>query len=399
MAFTPDERDPPPARAGAAATSRFKLPQVGTTIFTIMSRRAAERGAINLGQGFPDFEPPSALLDRVTHHLRVGHNQYAPMAGVPALLEAIAADIGQRHAVAVDAASEVTVTAGGTEAIFCAIQAVVHPDDEAVLLDPCFDCYAPAVELAGGRAVHVPLKPPAFGIDFDRLAAAIGPRTRLVVVNTPHNPAGGLVDAGDWQRLATLLEGSGALVLSDEVYERLVYDGRRHVSVLSVPALRERAFAVFSFGKVCNATGWKVGYCVAPPTLTTALRKVHQFVTFSVSAPVQWALADFLASRPAFLADLAAFYQSRRDRFVALLEGSRFTLTPSPGTYFQLVDYSAVSTAGDVDFCGELIDRHGVAAIPLSPFCETAPDSRLLRFCFAKSDPTLEAAAARLRAI
>jgi methionine aminotransferase len=321
------------------------------------------------------------------------------MAGLPRLLEQIAAKIRRLHGIEVDAQSEVTVSAGGTESIFCAIQSVVHPGDEVVLLDPCFDCYAPAVELAGGRVLHVPLTLPDFHIDFDRLAAALSPRTRLLVVNTPHNPSGALLAGADWARLATLLEGTDTLLLADEVYEHLVYDGASHVSALSIPALRERAFVVFSFGKVFNATGWKVGYCIAPPVLTAALRKVHQFVTFSVSTPLQHALADYLESSPDFLVSLPGFYQSRRDRFIALLAGSRFALTASPGTYFQLVDYSAISSASDAEFCRELIDLHGVAAIPLSPFCETPPDCRLLRFCFAKTDATLEAAAERLRSV
>jgi methionine aminotransferase len=380
-------------------TPRFKLPRVGTTIFAVMSRLADEKGAVNLGQGFPDFDPPAELLDRVAHHLHAGHNQYAPMAGVPALLEQIAAKTERLHGVRVDPQGEITITAGGTEAIFCAIQAVVHPGDEVILLDPCFDCYAPTVELAGGRALRLPLALPHFQIDFDRLATALSPRTRLVVVNTPHNPSGAVVTDDEWARLAALLEGTDALLLADEVYEHLVYDGRKHVSALSNAALRERAFVVFSFGKVFNATGWKVGYCIGRPALTAALRKVHQFVTFAVSTPVQHGLADYLGSGRGFLASLAGFYQARRDRFIELLAGSRFALTPSPGTYFQLLDYGAISQAGDIDFCRELIDRHGVAAIPVSHFCETPPDCRLLRFCFAKSDATLEAAAARLRAV
>lgn len=378
---------------------KTKLPNVGTTIFTVMSRLAAEKGAINLGQGFPDFEPPEALREAVTRHLGSGHNQYAPMAGVPSLLEQVAASAAARFGVDVDPVEEVTITAGGTEAIFCAIQAVVHPGDEVLLLDPCFDCYAPAVEMAGGHSRRVPLALPGFSIDFDRLAAALTPRTRLIVVNTPHNPSGAVVEEGAWRELAALLEGRDTMLLSDEVYDRLVFDGRRHASVLSQPALRERSFAVFSFGKVFNATGWKVGYCVAPPALTAALRRVHQYVTFAVSTPVQWALADYLATGPAFLDGLAGFYQARRDRFIELLAGSRFTLTPSAGTYFQLLDYSAVSGLPDVEFCRELVEQHGVAAIPLSPLCETPPEARLLRFCFAKSDETLLAAADRLRRV
>jgi len=376
---------------------RFKLPQVGTTIFTVMSRLAAEKGAVNLGQGFPDFEPPVELLDRVAHHLHARHNQYAPMAGVPALLEQIGSKLARFHGIALDPQGEVTVTAGGTEALFCAIQAVTHPGDEVVLLDPCFDSYAPAVELAGGRAVRVPLTLPDFRIDFDRLGAALTPRSRLLVVNTPHNPSGTLLGEADWQRLSGLLERTDTLLLSDEVYKHLVYDGRRHASALSVPALRSRALVVFSFGKVFNATGWKIGYCVAPPELSQAFRRVHQFVTFSVSTPVQHGIADYLGSHPEFFAELAAFYQARRDRFVELLQGSGFAARPSAGTYFQLVDYSALSESRDVDFCRELIETRGVAAIPVSHFCEQPPECRLLRFCFAKSDATLELAAARLR--
>jgi methionine aminotransferase len=378
---------------------RPKLPNIGTTIFSVMSKLAGEKDAVNLGQGFPDFQPPAALLDRVSHHLRNGQNQYAPMAGVPALLEQVSGKIQRLHGIRVDGQSEVTISAGGTEAIFCAIQSVVHPGDEVLLLDPCFDCYAPAVELAGGTVVRIPLALPDFRIDFERLAAALSPRTRLIIVNTPHNPSGALVTGGDWARLASLLERTDTLLLSDEVYEHLVFDGRPHVSALSIPELRERAFVVFSFGKVFNATGWKVGYCVAPPELTTALRKVHQFVTFSVSTPLQHALADYLDSDASYLEELPGFYQARRDRFIALLAGSRFTLTPSSGTYFQLVDYSAISAASDIEFCRELIDRHGVAAIPVSPFCAVPPDCRLLRFCFAKTDATLEAATERLHRV
>jgi methionine aminotransferase len=284
-----------------------KLPNIGTTIFTTMSRRATELGAVNLGQGFPDFEPPARLRELVAHHLGARHNQYAPMAGVPALLEQVAAKLARLQGVNIDPAEEITVTAGGTEAVFCAITACVHAGDEVVLLDPAFDCYAPAVELAGGRTVRVPLRLPEFSIDFDALGQALTPRTRLLIVNTPHNPSGALVSAGDWRRLAALLEGTNALVLSDEVYEHLVFDGRAHASVLAEPRLRPRAFTVFSFGKVFNATGWKVGYCVAPPELTAALRRVHQFVTFSVSSPVQWALADYLAEDPGWGERLAPF--------------------------------------------------------------------------------------------
>jgi methionine aminotransferase len=376
-----------------------KLPGVGTTIFTVMSRLAAEHGAVNLGQGFPDFDPPARLRELVGAHLEAGRNQYAPMAGLPALTEAIAGDCRRRHGWTVDAAAEVTVTAGATEALFAAIHAVVRAGDEVLLLDPSYDSYAPAVVLAGARPVRVPLVPPAFGIDFDRLARAIGPRTRLLVINTPHNPSGAVLEAADWERIAELLEPREAFVLSDEVYDCLVFDGRAHAGVLSNARLRQRAFAVFSFGKAFNATGWKVGYCIAAPALTAELRKVHQFLTFAVSTPMQHAIGDFLREEPGFAAAQAAFYQARRDRFASLLAGSRLRLVPARGTYFQLADYSAVSDRPDVEFCETLVRRHGVAAIPLSPFCDEPGDARLIRFCFAKSDETLARAAGILRAI
>ncbi|MDH4260162.1 MAG: methionine aminotransferase [Gammaproteobacteria bacterium] len=373
-----------------------KLPGVGTTIFTIMSRLAAETGAINLGQGFPDFQPPVRLCELVGAHLAAGHNQYAPMTGLPALCEAIAGMLLRRHGISIDAASEITITTGGTEALFAAIHAVVHPGDEVVMLDPAYDSYGPAAELAGARLRRVPLRMPEFSIDYERLGAAIGPRTRLLIVNTPHNPTGAVLTVDDWKRVAELLEPTGALVLSDEVHEGLVYDGKRHSSVLSNERLRGRCFAVFSFGKTYNATGWKVGYCVATPALSAEFRKVHQFLTFSVSTPMQHAIADFMREEPEFLDGLAPFYQSRRDRFATLLRGSRLALRPVAGTYFQLADYGAVSDEPDVEFCMRLIREHGVAAIPLSPFCAEPLQGRLVRFCFAKEDATLEQAAERL---
>jgi methionine aminotransferase len=376
-----------------------KLPDVGTTIFTVMSRLAAEHGAINLGQGFPDFDPPARLRELVTLHLAAGHNQYAPMPGLPVLCEAIAADAGTRHDWSVDAASEVTVTAGATEALFAAIHAVVRAGDEVVLLDPSYDSYAPAAILAGARVVRVPLALPDFRIDHDRLAAAITPRTRLLVVNTPHNPTGAVLDFSDWEHIADLLMPHDIYVLSDEVYEALVFDGRIHAGVLSNARLRERAFAVFSFGKTYNATGWKVGCCVAAAPLTAEFRKVHQFLTFAVSTPIQHAIADFMGEAPGFQAEIAPFYEGRRDGFARLLEGSRFRLLPTAGTYFQLADYSAISELTDTDFCKELTLQHGVAAIPLSPFYAEAPAARLVRFCFAKADATLERAAEKLRSV
>jgi methionine aminotransferase len=375
-----------------------KLPGVGTTIFTVMSRLANEAGAINLGQGFPDFQPPARLCELIARHLAAGHNQYAPMPGLPALCDAIALQ-ARRQGLGIDAATEITITAGGTEALFAAVHAVVRAGDEVVMIDPAYDSYGPAAELAGAKLLRVPLRLPDFGIDYDRLASAIGPRTRLLIVNTPHNPTGAVLSADDWERIADLVEPTGALVLSDEVYECLVFDGRRHASVLSSARLRERCFAVFSFGKVYNATGWKVGYCVATPALTAEFRKVHQFLTFSVSTPVQHAIADFMREEPGFHDGLAAFYQARRDRFAALLSESRFGLMTTAGTYFQLAEYSGISDLPDVEFCKELTTKHGVAAIPLSPFCAEPLPARLVRFCFAKDDATLENAAQRLSKI
>lgn len=380
-------------------TPDSKLPGVGTTIFTVMSRLAAEHGAVNLGQGFPDFDPPARLRELVAEHLASGHNQYAPMPGLPALCEAIAGQSADRHGWNVDPASEITITAGATEAIFAAIHALVRAGDEVVLLDPAYDSYAPAAALAGARVIRVPLTLPRFDIDFGRLAAAVGPRTRLLVVNTPHNPSGAVLTAADWERVADLVEPLDACVLSDEVYECLVYDGRPHAGVLANARLRNRALAAFSFGKTFNATGWKVGYCVAAPALTAEVRKVHQFLTFAVSSPMQHAIADFLREQPAYADGRAAFFQARRDRFAALLAPSRFRLTPAAGTYFQLADYSEISDLPDVEFCELLVRRHGVAAIPLSPFCDEPPRARLVRFCFAKDDATLARAAGQLAAV
>jgi methionine aminotransferase len=374
-----------------------KLPNVGTTIFTVMSRLAAECGAINLSQGFPDFDPPPRLVDLVVQHMRSGRNQYAPLAGWPPLCEAIAAKVEALYGRKVSASSEVTVTSGGTEALFCAVQAVVRPGDEVVLLEPAYDSYEPAVVLAGGRAVRVPLRPGDFGVDWDRVRDACGPRTRLVIVNSPHNPSGAVLDRGDLDALADVLRPTPALLLSDEVYEHMVFDGRVHQSVLGHAELAERAFVVSSFGKTYHATGWKVGYCVAPEPLTAEFRKVHQFVQFAVATPMQAALADFLAECPAHHIELSAFYQRKRDRFLELLGATPLRAVPAAGTYFQLADYSAVSDLGDVEFARWLTREIGVAAIPVSVFSENAPPARVVRFCFAKHETTLDAAGERLR--
>ena len=374
-----------------------KLPRVGTTIFTVMSRLAAEHGAINLSQGFPDFDPPARLVDLVAEHLRAGRNQYAPMTGWPPLRAAIARKVREYYGAEIDDEAEVTVTSGGTEALFCAIQAVVGAGDEVIVLDPAYDSYEPAIELAGGRAVHVPLRRPDFSVDWDRVREAITPRTRLLIVNTPHNPSGAVFTAADLDALADLLRCTGLTVLSDEVYEHMLFDGRRHCSLLGRPEIAARSFVVSSFGKTYHATGWKIGYCIAPATLMAEFRKVHQFVQFAVATPMQAALADYLQQCPGHARDLPAFYQRKRDYFAALLGRTRFRFRPSAGTYFQLADYSEISAAPDVEFARWLTTTAGVAAIPISVFSARPTNERIVRFCFAKHEATLDAAAERLQ--
>jgi methionine transaminase len=376
-----------------------KLPRIGTTIFTVMSRLAAECGAINLSQGFPDFDPPARLVDLVAMHMRAGHNQYAPMAGWPLLCEAVAGKVRDLYGRVVSAADEVTVTAGATEALFCAIQAVVRPGDEVILLEPAYDSYEPAVELAGGRVVRVPLASPAFSVDWGRVGDSVSPRTRLLIVNSPHNPSGAVWSQADLDALERIMGPTSACVLSDEVYEHMVFDGRKHASVLGRDSLAARSFVVSSFGKTYHSTGWKVGYCVAPRALTAEFRKVHQFVQFAVATPIQAGIADFLAECPAHHLELPGFYQAKRDHFCGLLANTPLRFVPSAGTYFQLADYSAVSDSGDVEFSRWLTREVGVAAIPVSVFSTHASSARLVRFCFAKSTATLEAAGERLRSL
>ena len=374
-----------------------RLPRVGTTIFTVMSQLASELGAVNTGQGFPDFEPPARLCDLVAHHLRADHNQYAPMSGVPQLRHAIAAKVRRLYGRDACPDTEVTVTCGGTEALAASIQALVHPGDEVVLFEPAYDSYEPIVELCGGVVRRMPLARPDFAVDWQRFADALSPRTRLVIVNTPHNPSGACLSAADLDRLALALRGTGAYVLADEVYEHMVFDGARHASLNAHAELAARSIVASSFGKTYHATGWKVGYCVAPAMLTTELRKVHQFLTFAIATPLQYAIADFMTEHPEWEDDLAAFYQAKRDRLRSLLAPSRLRLAPAPATYFQLVDYSAISDLPDAEFALKLIRTAGVAAIPVSPFCaHPPPGERLVRLCFAKQDATLVAAAERL---
>ncbi len=377
-----------------------KLPRVGTTIFTVMSQLAAEHRAINLGQGFPDFEPPAFLRQALAEAMAQGHNQYAPMHGIAPLREAIAtkteADYGRR----VDPEREITVTSGASEAIFDAVQALLRPGDEAIVLDPCYDSYEPAIDLAGARAVHVPLDAATFAIDWQRLRDALSPRTRMLLINSPHNPSGAMLGVEDVAELERLVAERELWILSDEVYEHIVYDGRRHESVLRHPALAARSVVVSSFGKTYHCTGWKVGYCIAPPALTVELRKVHQYNTFCTFAPAQWAFAAMLSRHPEHHRELGEFYRPRRDRFAELLAGTRFRPLPVPGGYFQLVDYAEIRDIDDAAFARWLTVEHGVAAIPLSPFYERPPgEQRLIRLCFAKNPDTLDAAVERLAAV
>ena len=375
-----------------------KLPKVGTTIFTVMSQLAAEHAAVNLGQGFPDFAVPQRLVDELDKAMRAGHNQYAAMTGIPALRQAIAAKTQRVYGHQPDADTEITVTSGATEAIFNAIAAVVRPDEEVIVLDPCYDSYEPAIDLAGARAVHVPLDPRTFAPDWQRVRDAIGPKTRMLMINSPHNPSGAMLSADDMRAVADLLRDTGIFLLSDEVYEHIVFDGARHESALRYPELLERTFVISSFGKTYHCTGWKVGYCIAPPALSAEFRKVHQYNVFCTFNPAQHAFAAMLDAEPEHYEQLGAFYQAKRDRFREQLLTTRLKPLPVPGGYFQLVDYSAVSDLDDLAFCRWLTTEKGVAAIPLSPFYETPPaGQRLARLCFAKNEATLDAAIERLQ--
>ena len=336
---------------------RSKLPHVGTTIFTVMTNRARELGAIHLAQGFPDFDSPERLKELVARYVASGHNQYAPMIGEPVLREQIARKMGASYGRTPDPESEITITLGATEAIFSAVSALVHPGDDVIMFDPSYDSYAPAVILAGGRPVHIPLQPPAFRIDWQRVREAVTPRLRLIMINTPHNPTGSILSAADLDQLAAVLRPTEAMVLADEVYEHMVYDGARHASVAGHPELFARGVVCFSFGKTMHATGWRVGYAIAPPELTREIRRVHQFNTFSIATPLQLAIAEFLRLEPGHSDELAAFYQRKRDLFLDRLRGSRFRWTPSSGTYFQLLDFSDIADVTDTEFADLLLTR------------------------------------------
>ena len=382
--------------AAPVALPRSKLPEVGTTIFTVMSRRARELGALNLGQGFPDYDIDPRLAELTGEAMRQGHNQYAPMEGVPELRERIAHKLAASYGGDFEPQSQITITLGATEGIYSAVQAVVGPGEEAIAFDPAYDSYEPAVRLAGGRCMRLPLLPPDFRYDWDRVRGAVTSRTRLIIFNTPHNPTCTAATAADLDELAAITRDRDIVVLSDEVYEHVLFDGRVHASVLSHPELRQRSFAVFSFGKTLHATGLRVGYCVAAPALTSELRKVHQFNTFSIANPLQQAIAAYLAERPQTGRELSAFFQAKRDRLRSALAGSGFVLPAAHGTFFQLLDFGALLPPGDVEFAERALTEARVATIPLSPFYAEPPRLSVVRLCIAKRDETLDAAAVRL---
>ncbi len=374
-----------------------KLPDVGTTIFTVMSRRAIEEDALNIGQGFPDYPIDPRLSQSLLDAVGEGRNQYAPMEGVVELRQEIARKLRVSYALEVDPLAEITVTCGGTESLYDAIQATVGPGDEVVIFDPAYDVYEPAVRLAGGRCLRIPLLPPAFRFDWDRVRSAISDKTRLIIINSPQNPSCSVATREDLDALAACIRDRRISVLSDEVYEHVLYDGRRHASVLSHAELRPRSYAVFSFGKTLHATGWRVGYCVAPADMTLELRRVHQFNTFSIASPLQHAIARYLAAYPDAWHGLPAYFQAKRDLLAGLLRGSGLEPVPAAGTYFQLVDYGAISRDNDVNFADRLIREAKIATIPLSPFYAEPPPMTLVRLCIAKRDDTLRTAAVRLQ--
>ena len=377
---------------------RSKLPNTETTIFTVVSRRANEFGALNIGQGFPDYPVDPRLIDCVAEAMREGRNQYAMGDGVLELRQQIVRKLEQCYGIGVDPVAEITVSCGGTEALFSAIQALVDDGDEVIVFDPAYDAYEPAVRLAGGRCIRIPVLPPDFRIDWQRVRDMLSPRTRLVILNNPHNPACVIHGQRDLDELAAAIRGRDIYVLADEVYEHVLFDGAAHSSVLAHPELRPKSFAVFSFGKTLHVTGWRVGYCVAPAALSREFRKVHQFNTFSIASPIQHGIARYLDAHPESWQDLAAFFQRKRDYLNGLLAGSGFRVLPAQGTYFELLDFRDLSALPDVEFVDLLIRKGGIAPIPLSPFYESRPLLSLLRICIAKQDQTLAAAAQRLQA-
>jgi methionine aminotransferase len=376
-------------------TVSSKLPDVGVSIFAVMTRLANEHGAINLSQGFPDFDCDPALVDAVTRAMRAGHNQYAPMPGVLGLREAIANKVQVCYGASCDPQTEVQIVSGATAGLYASLTAFVQPGDEVILFEPCYDSYVPVIRLSGGVPVFASLRYPDYRVDWDEVKRALSPRTRVILVNTPHNPTGRMWSADDMRQLSALVDGTDIVVISDEVYEHVIFDGRRHESVLRYPDLRARACVISSFGKTFHTTGWKVGYCVAPQPLLAEVQRVHQFMTFTVHTPSQVALAEFVTRDP-MASDLPAFYQHKRDSFLKMIEGSRFKPLACEGTYFQILDYSAISRDKDTDMAMRLIKEHGVASIPCSAFLYKDGGGPVLRFCFAKRDETLRSACERL---
>jgi methionine aminotransferase len=372
-----------------------KLPGVGTTIFTVMSSLSNDYNAINLSQGFPDFDVHPDLLSLVNKYMHAGENQYAPMQGLPVLRERIAEKVFEQYNARYDPASEITVTSGATEALFAAISAVVGKGDEVIVLEPAFDSYVPAIVLNGGIPVYVQYRFPEYRIDWDDVKTALSSNTKLIILNSPHNPTGSVFTSEDIAALKRILENTDVLILSDEVYEHIIFDGLRHQSMSHYPELAKRSFVVSSFGKTYHTTGWKIGYCLAPAPLSKEFQKIHQFLTFSTNTPIQHAYADFMQYKDVYL-NLSAFYQKKRDAFLALIKNSRFKAMPCSGTYFQMLDYSKISGWSDIDFSKHLIVEHGVASIPPSVFYHRQDDHKVLRFCFAKKDETLEKAAEKL---
>jgi methionine aminotransferase len=383
---------------GSTITVTSKLPDVGVSIFAVMTRLANEHGAINLSQGFPDFDCEPALVDAVTAAMRAGHNQYAPMPGVLALREAIASKVKVCYGPTYDPQTEIQIVSGATAGLYAALSAFVQPWDEVVLFEPCYDSYVPVIRLSGGTPVFVSLRYPDYRVDWDEVRRAVTPRTRVILVNTPHNPTGQMWTADDMKQLANIVDGTDIILIGDEVYEHIIFDGRRHESLLRYPELRQRACVISSFGKTFHTTGWKVGYCVAPQPILAEVQRVHQFMTFTVHTPSQFAFADFVARDPQ-AQTLAGFYQQKRDLFLSLIDGSRFRPLPCEGTYFQLLDYSEISRDNDKDMAMRLITGHGVASIPCSAFLYKDTGGPVLRFCFAKKEETLRAAAERLRQV
>ena len=375
-----------------SGTIHSKLPQLGTTIFTVMSKLSTDHKAINLSQGFPDFDSSEELIDLVNKYMQKGFNQYAPMPGLMSLREILAQKTEELYGAKYDPETEITITAGATQAIYTAIAALVREDDEVIIFEPAYDCYQPAIELNGGKTIYLQLKAPNYTIDFKELQKVFTHRTRMIIINTPHNPTGSVLSANDMKQLEKIVSGSDTVIISDEVYEHIIFDKNTHESVARYPKLAERSFIISSFGKTFHTTGWKVGYCVAPKNLMAEFRKVHQFLVFSVNTPIQHALAEYLKKRKNYLS-LGSFYQEKRDYFIKLIKGSKFSFEPAAGTYFQLLNYNNITQEKDTEYATRLIKEAGIASIPISVFYHKPVDNKMLRFCFAKKNETLEKAA------